>query len=288
MTDGAIDSANLVSAVHFERLPTEMLASILEMLQTGLDLLAGSAVCKLWRGAAIGRHLSWRRLFIDLCPFKQSWQNFHTFDTRTGGDTGSYYYHYIRLKRLKVTLKSTWTEKFRGSFQYGKYSRWVCDIENPDFVFRLFFAVRILGLCLPQGFLHLDRATERQYAPIHSTSAHSGGGGWNPMSAEEIETLGVGRDAFLGLQIFHDADFGLMGDADTHSSVDDHLTAWWGGEQREQLLSKLFDVEAFLALAEFVLEDVASGGRGSKLDSLFWDVHGLTVRGIAGVAAGEW
>lgn len=71
-------------------------------------------------------------------------------------------------------------------------------------------------------------------------------------------------------------------------------------------MQALFDVDAFVFLAEFVLLDPRlqsklpqlqaevpqlqpamqpSGTDGERLEALFWDVHGLTCRGIEGVAA---
>ena len=116
------------------------------------------------------------------------------------------------------------------------------------------------------------------------------GGGWPRregwLSAEELRSLGLERDAFLGVQILHNVD---MYDGDSHAAaanrkVEVQLLSWWGGARRQERLADLFDADQLLALAEFLLPTESDA---VPLDALFWDVRGLTARGVGWVARGE-
>lgn len=278
---------------HIEQLPVELMSLALASLPRAADLLNARAVCRRWRDTAGEQHAAWQRFLFEACPFPFSWKRFGRVAA------GSSLQCFLRLHRQKSRLAATWTESYRKGFSTGKYSRWVCEIETPEFVLPLLFAVRIFGLCLPRGFSTLDGAPQRQYDKEHSTSAHAGGGGWK-ISDTDLEQLElIGKDAFLGLQIFHDVEPGDLprrlhalhgyGHGGAREGViDEHLRTWWGGARRDELLAELFDAEALVALTEFVLEDVAKGRHGCRLDSLFWDVQGIVVRGVENVAAATW
>ena len=271
---------------HIEQLPVELLSLVFTSLPRAADLLHARAVCRRWGDTAGEQHAAWQRFLFEACPFSSSWKRFGRV-----AKSASSLQCFLRLRHQTARLEETWTSSYREGFSTGKYSRWVCDIEKPDFVLPLLFAVRILGLCLPRGFSTLDGAPQRQYDIEHSTSAHAGGGGWK-ISPEDLEQLElVGKDGFLGLQIFHDVDsWEVLKGVRQHreEEVNEHLRTWWGGARRDELLAELFDAEALVALTEFVLEDVAKGRIGCRLDSLFWDVHGLAVRGFDNVAAATW
>jgi hypothetical protein len=279
----ALPEVNPAAGTSLAELPDELLQSVLEALEAAPDLVAALQVSRRWR-ALVAAQACWRRIFCGMCPYPAAWAE-HA--PREGG----YLRRCSRLGHLTRRLARVWTPEYRRQFSMGKYSRWVTGFEEAGFVLPLIFAARILGICLPAGFQQLDGQPEREYRPDASTCAHVGAGWEREKLAEHLDALAVGRDAYLGLHVFVDCE-GYEGRGPLREgceAVERHLATWWGGEQRASLLSRLFDAEAFLALAEFVLADVEEHELGGRIDSLFWDVHGLTVRGIEYVtAAGGW
>jgi len=260
------------------QLPDELLISILEGLVSAADLLAARRVCRRWRSLVEEQQPAWRRIFCSMCPYSTAWAQHAPSDV-----SGGYLRCCERLGHQIRRLRKLWTEEYSNLFRFGKYSRWVVGCAEPGFVLPLLFATRICGLCLPDGFSQLDGAPERMYHPVHSTSSGSGGGGWSPEKLGDVSRLALDKSAMLALEIMQDAEHydgrGTL-DAGALKRVEKALSTWWGGEQRDRLLPRLFDADGFISLAEFVLADAEEQGADSRLNSVFWDSHGLTVRGI--------
>ena len=249
------------------KLPIELIERMHAELRTPTALIVARSVCKEW--LHIDSEPQWRQLFCSRCPTPSAWAQF----AHVAG--GSWRVAYTRLHMALRTLQTTWTVPFKESHFQGKYSKWVRVLESAYFVPWLVMAVRLLGLTTSAAYFELDGAPARAYNPAHS---FGGGGGGHlehfPENFDDFQLFQVSKHAFLALVMLEQApalSAPLPQSCQHESDVADHLSTWWGGEARKQLLHAAFDAERFVGILEFVLDGLHM--EHSRLNALFWDVH---------------
>lgn len=270
--------------------PSAVLETVFQFL-TAPDLVRSQLVCKEWRNEF--RHnpctTEWflRQLLLQKDPHAAipPAKDGDAVTTHAKKLKGLYLFRRNLLDNVVPSFLADDGISFRQRCQYGKYSRWVLydTYDDPSFIAKLAWAVRVLCRLAPPGYSTLDGADVTPYNPRYSMQAHDSAPGWGlvqvwvqrrgEMPEDVRRQLVFGEDEFVGLCILETSRMAPSRDV-VSSAIQKHPNIVHNPDW-----TKAMDIKEHTKLMSFLVEHPES------LEALFWDTDGVTCRGVESLAS---